>query len=299
MIDVDSGGGDRLALAVLTQYRMATTEQMHRLIAPDVRMEQTRRRLAKLRDEGLIDRITLPRSGRLRVWFPTSYGVQVASEWPELRGRRPSKTVSDPTAARLRMGHALTVTETALVFVDEARRRGELCRPLDWIPEVYHSLGSGEAVIPDALLYYRRGRDGEDGPLLRAFVEVDRATMGPERLAAKITNYHRLHNYVPTTPGQRRPAFGQEPAREAWRRYYPIFPRLLFVLDGTGPAGVTTRIRALHAATEDPALTLFLRTVPVLASALADLRTHGPSQPVWHPVREPHRTVVWHWSPDD
>ena len=94
MIDVDASGGDR-ALGVLTQYRMATTEQMHRVIAPGVRIEQTRRRLAKLRDEGLIDRITLPRAGRLRVWFPTSYGVQIASEWPELRGRRLPKMVSE------------------------------------------------------------------------------------------------------------------------------------------------------------------------------------------------------------
>ncbi|MDQ0602287.1 hypothetical protein QF037_006632 [Streptomyces canus] len=30
MTDVDAGGGDRLALAVLVQYRMATAEQMHR-----------------------------------------------------------------------------------------------------------------------------------------------------------------------------------------------------------------------------------------------------------------------------
>ncbi|MFF2938053.1 hypothetical protein [Streptomyces mirabilis] len=34
MIGVDVGSGDRLALGVLTQYRMATTEQMHRVIAP-------------------------------------------------------------------------------------------------------------------------------------------------------------------------------------------------------------------------------------------------------------------------
>ncbi|MFF4254982.1 replication-relaxation family protein [Streptomyces sp. NPDC001663] len=295
MTDVDTGSGDRLALAVLTQYRMATTEQMHRVIAPGVRREQTRRRLAKLRDEGLIDRITLPRAGRLRVWFPTAYGVQIASEWPELRGRRPPKTVSDPTAARLRIGHTLTVTETALVFLDEARRRGDLCRPLDWIPEVYHSLGSGEAVIPDALLYYVRG--GKNGPLLRAFVEVDRATMGPERLASKITTYARLHKHVPTSPGQRRPAFGQEPAREAWRRHYPIFPRLLFVLDGTGPAGVANRIDSLYATARDPSLAPFLRTVPVLAAALADLRTHGPSQRVWHRVQDPNHTVAWSWSP--
>ncbi|MGW6925620.1 replication-relaxation family protein [Streptomyces sp. NPDC054950] len=56
--DVDAGGGDRLA--VLVQYRMATTEQMHLITAPRVRVEQTRRRLAKLRAEGLVDRITLP-----------------------------------------------------------------------------------------------------------------------------------------------------------------------------------------------------------------------------------------------
>ncbi|MFI1488030.1 replication-relaxation family protein [Streptomyces sp. NPDC020747] len=43
---------------------MATTEQMHRVIAPSVRIEQTRRRLARLRVEGLVDRITLPQAGR-------------------------------------------------------------------------------------------------------------------------------------------------------------------------------------------------------------------------------------------
>ncbi|MDH6216621.1 replication-relaxation family protein [Streptomyces pseudovenezuelae] len=295
MTDVDVGSRDRLALAVLVQYRMATTEQMQRVIAPEVRSEQTRRRLAKLREEGLIDRITLPRAGRLRVWFPTPYGVQVACEWPELRGRRPPRTVSDPTAARLRVGHTLTVTETALIFLEHARRRGELCRPLDWIPEVYHSIGGGEAVIPDALMYYRRGCEGGDGPMLRAFVEVDRATMGPERLAAKLTSYARLHSYIPASPGQRRPRIGQMPVQEQWRQRYPLFPRVLFVLDGTGPAGVITRIRALHAAVDNPALALFLQTVPVMAAALADLRTEGPSEPVWHPVQNPDPAVAWSW----
>jgi hypothetical protein len=49
--------------------------QMHRVIAPSVRIEQTRRRLARLRSEGLVDRITLPQAGRTRAWFPTPYGV--------------------------------------------------------------------------------------------------------------------------------------------------------------------------------------------------------------------------------
>ncbi|WP_371129959.1 replication-relaxation family protein [Streptomyces sp. 2231.1] len=88
----DIGVRNRLALAVLVQYRMATTEQMHLIVSPKVRIEQTRRRLLKLRTEGLVERITLPQAGRLQVWYPTAYGVQVASGWPELRGRRPPRT---------------------------------------------------------------------------------------------------------------------------------------------------------------------------------------------------------------
>jgi hypothetical protein len=292
MIGVDAGRGDRTALAVLTQYRMATTEQMHRVIAPSVRIEQTRRRLARLRAEGLVDRITLPQAGRLRVWFPTPYGVQLASEWPEMRGNRPSRTVSDPTAVRLKAGHTLTVTETALAFLEDARRHDDLCKPLDWIPEVHHPIGSGEAVIPDALLYYERGpADGDRGPMLRAFVEVDRATMGPERLAAKLPAYERLYRYVPTLPG-RRPNL-QEPALEEWRRRYPLFPRILFVLDGTGPAGVENRIRALRAGAGQLTPSRFLHDVPVLAAPLADLLHHGPSAPVWRPVHDPDQRVRW------
>ncbi|MET7899055.1 replication-relaxation family protein [Streptomyces mirabilis] len=292
MIGVDAGSGDRLALAVLTQYRMATTEQMHRVIAPSVRIEQTRRRLARLRAEGLVDRITLPQAGRTRVWFPTAYGVRLASEWPEIRGHRPSRTGSDPTAVRLKSGHTLTVTGTALAFLEDARRRGELCRPLDWIPEVHHPIGSGEAVIPDALMYYRRGpADGDNGAMLRAFVEVDRATMGPERLAAKLTAYERLYRYVPVMPG-RRPTL-QEPVLEEWRRRYPLFPRVLFVLDGTGPAGVDNRISALRAGAGLLAPSRFPYDVPVLAAPLADLLHHGPSAPIWRPVHDPDQRVPW------
>ncbi|WP_051845260.1 replication-relaxation family protein [Streptomyces sp. NRRL S-813] len=202
--------------------------------------------------------------------------------------------VSDRTTVRLRVGHALTVTETGLAFLQDARRRGELCRPLDWIPEVYHAVGGGEAVIPDALLYYRSGREGGEGAMLRAFVEVDRATMGPERLAAKLNSYARLHHHVPAAaPGRRQRQAFQEPAQEEWRRNYPLFPRLLFVLDSTGPAGIATRIRALRAAAEDLALTGFIRDVPVLAAPLVDLLQGGPAEPVWHPVRDHGSTVSW------
>ncbi|MFG2948327.1 replication-relaxation family protein [Streptomyces adustus] len=296
MMNVDVGGGDRLALAVLVQYRMATAEQMHQIVSPGVRLEQTRRRLVKLRGEGLVERITLPQAGRTRVWFPTGYGVQVAAEWPEFRGRRTPRNVSDPTAVRLRAGHGLTVTETGLAFLKDARRRDDVCRPLDWIPEVHHALGGGEAVVADALLFYRRTRNegaaGEAGAMLRAFVEVDRATMGPERLAAKVGAYARLHRYTPVPAARRRTA-GVEVVQEEWRRRYPLFPRVLFVLDATGPAGIDHRITALHAAAQDTAVLGFLREVPVLVAPLADVLQGGPSAPVWRPIQTPDQQVPW------
>ncbi|MGW2826492.1 replication-relaxation family protein [Streptomyces sp. NPDC001443] len=296
MTNVDAGGADRLALAVLVQYRMATTGQMHQILSPEVRLEQTRRRLVKLRSEGLVDRITLPQAGRTRVWFPTGYGVQVAADWPEFRGRRAPKTASDPTAVRLRAGHGLTVTETGLAFLKDARRRDDVCQPLDWIPEVHHALGGGEAVVPDALLFYRRTRngvdEGESGAMLRAFVEVDRATMGPERLAAKIGAYARLHRYAPVPAARRRTA-SLEPVQEEWRRRYPLFPRLLFVLDATGPAGIDHRITALHAATHDTAVHGFLREVPVLVAPLVDVLQGGPSALVWRPIQTPNQQLPW------
>ncbi|MFD8396761.1 replication-relaxation family protein [Streptomyces sp. NPDC059680] len=194
--------------------------------------------------------------------------------------------MSDPTAVRLWVGHTLTVTETALAFLEDAPRHGALCRPLDRLPEVHHPIGSGEAAIPDALLYYRLGPVGDDsGSMLRAFVEVDRATMGPERLAAKLPSYQHFHCYVPTPPG-RRPTI-QEPALEEWRRHYPLFPRLLFVLDGTGLAGVETRGSSLRATAAQLTTSHFLNDVTVLAASLANLLQHGPSAPMWRPVRDP------------
>ncbi len=127
---------------------MATTEQMHLTLSPDVRIEQTRRRLVKLHGEGLIDRVAVPQAERTRVWYATRYGAQVASEWPELRGRRPPRGAHDRTAVRLGVGHGLTVTETALAFLQDARRRGDLYRPLDWIPEVHHPSAAARPSSP-------------------------------------------------------------------------------------------------------------------------------------------------------
>ncbi|GHF21001.1 hypothetical protein GCM10014715_89080 [Streptomyces spiralis] len=76
----------------------------------------------------------------------------------------------------------------------------------------------------------------------------------------------------------------------------PALPPAAVRLGGTGPAGITTRIRALGAAATEPTLTSFMRDVPVLAAPLVDLLRGGPAEPVWHPVQDPGSTVSWFQS---
>ncbi|GGQ36015.1 hypothetical protein GCM10010266_69170 [Streptomyces griseomycini] len=245
---------------------------------------------------------------------PTQHGAQIASEWPELRGRRPPRSAGDRTAVRLEVGHGLTVTGTALAFLQDARRRSDVCRPLDWIPKFTTPSGAAKPSSPDALLHYRRhhadrtdganrmngtddgngdGNDVRGGVMLRAFIEVDRATMGPERLATKLSSYARLRSYTPAPVARQRQQPFPEPIQESRRRRYPLFPRLLFILDGTGPTGVEVRIHALRAAARDVAPAGFLRDVPVLTAPMTDLLRHGPTAPVWRPIQEPDHRTGW------
>ncbi|MGW4027071.1 hypothetical protein [Streptomyces sp. NPDC005009] len=78
---------------------------------------------------------------------------------------------------------------------------------------------------------------------------------------------------------------------ESWRRRYPLFPRLLFILTGTGPTGIDNPIDALHAARQLPPT--FLRDVPILTTPMTDLLQHGPAEPVWYPVTRPDHQVSW------
>ncbi|MER6442093.1 hypothetical protein ABT275_38040 [Streptomyces sp. NPDC001185] len=71
--------------------------------------------------------------------------------------------------------------------------------------------------------------------------------MGPERLAAKNPRLRPPPHPHPIQVGRRR-TIGQEPPPEEWHQRYPVFPRLLFALADTGPAGVDARIAAVQAA---------------------------------------------------
>ncbi|MBK3644545.1 hypothetical protein [Streptomyces sp. MBT33] len=69
--------------------------------------------------------------------------------------------------------------------------------------------------------------------MLLAFGNVDRATTAPKRLAAKLTAYARLHDYVPTPVSRPQPQVTGPPPEESRRRRNARFPRLRFAPDGT------------------------------------------------------------------
>nr|WP_255345045.1 replication-relaxation family protein [Streptomyces avermitilis] len=225
------------------------------------------------------------------MWFPTAYGVQLVSEWPEMRGHRPSRTVSDPTAVRLKAGHTLTVAETALAFLEDARRHGDLFRPLDWIPEVHHPIGSGEAVIPDALLYYRRGPQAATTG--RCCGRSWKSTGPPWAPNASPPSCPRTSASTATCPRSRAPA--DPPGADAGG-----VAAALSALPARPVRPGRHRTRRCREPDQRPALgsrllmpSGFLHDVPVLVAPLADLLQHGPSAPVWRPVHDPDQRVHW------
>ncbi|MFF7987111.1 replication-relaxation family protein [Streptomyces sp. NPDC007901] len=269
-------------LAVLGQHRMATTHQLHELLRPGAARQTVSAPLNKLRGDGLVDYTVLPASNRSRAWYLTSEGARLIRDFPALRGR-PAYPISSATAASLKTPHTLTVLRAHLAFVTDARRRGDEHGHLDWTPEISHPLSDGERIITDAVMHYTL-IEGDERTKLRAFVEVDRATMGSERLASKLIEYARLWSYEPQPVGRPR---SRQPAAPGpvWLRWYPVFPRVLFVLTGSSQYVLGNRISDLQAmVAEHPLVGTLSRRVPMGAAVLEDLEDRGPTGDVWVPL---------------
>ncbi|WP_455357104.1 replication-relaxation family protein [Streptomyces sp. SYSU K217416] len=269
-------------LAVLGQHRMATTGQLHDLLRPDARRQTVSAPLNKLRRDGLVDYAVLPQSNRSRAWYLTGEGARLVRDFPALRGR-PPYPITSATAASLKTPHTLTVVRTHLAFVTDARRRGDEHGHLDWTPEISHPLSDGEKIITDAVMHYTL--IGEDQRAkLRAFVEVDRATMGSERLASKLIEYARLWSYEPQPVGRQRSRQSAVPGA-VWLRWYPVFPRVLFVLTGASRYVLDNRISDLQAmVAQHPLVGTLARQVPLGAAVLEDLERQGPTGNLWVPL---------------
>lgn len=285
------------AVALLAQHRLATTAQLHQMLAPHAARQAVSEVLTRLRRDQLVSYTVLPRSSRVRAWFLTPRGARTCAGWPELRGR-PVHAPTTPAEASLRAAHTLTVLRAHLAFLADARRREDEYGPLDWTPEIAHRLPdtSGEdKLIADAVLHYTAAATATTRRLqYRAFVEVDRATMSSERLARKLISYARFHDYTPTAPGRRSGTVADQAAMLAWQRFYPRFPRVLFILTGTSDPTLRRRIDDLRAmVTAHPLVTRLAGQVRLGAAVLQDLEQHGPSAPVWTPLTLPIEPRPW------
>ncbi|MGX1915311.1 replication-relaxation family protein [Streptomyces phaeochromogenes] len=268
-------------LTALALHRMATTDQLRQLLRPDGSRQLLSRVLNKLRTTGFVDLTPLPdwHRSRTHAWYLTPDGVRLTRDLPVLRGR-PPYPITSRTAASLKTPHTLTVVRAHLPFAADARRLGHEHGPWDWTPEVSHSIGEGERLVADAVMHYTVV-DGEHRRKLRAFVEVDRTTMSSERLAVKLIDYSRLSQYEVQPVGRRRPAS----TGPAWLKWYPVFPRLLFVLTGASRSRLGDRIRDLQAmVAQHPLVAALAREVQLGAAVLEDIEQHGPSGSVWVPL---------------
>ncbi|MFJ5779297.1 replication-relaxation family protein [Streptomyces sp. NPDC093094] len=268
-------------LAALGQHRIATTGQLRRMLRPTGSRQLLSRVLNHLRAGGYTDFTVLHEANRTRTnaWYLTEAGARVIRGLP-LLGGRPPYPVTSATAASLKTPHTLAVVRAHLTFAEDARRHGHEHGPWDWTPEVSHTIGDGQRLVADALMYYT-ATSPEQRRKLRAFIEVDRTTMSSERLAAKLIEYARLFHYEPQAPGRRR----QPSAGPSWLRWYPAFPRVLFILTGAARTRLQDRIGDLQAMTARHLLVADLaREVRLGAAILEDLEQHGPGQPVWTPL---------------
>lgn len=285
------------ALALLAQHRLIANPQMHQLLWPTHNRRATSEVLTGLREDRLASYTVLPRANGARAWFLTSRGARVVAGWPELRGRAVLPPIG-ATEASLRAAHTLTVLRAHLAFLADARKRGDEYGPLDWMPEVSHRLpdtGGEDKLIADAVMYYTATATANSRRLqYRAFIEVDRATMSSERLSRKLITYARFHDYTPQQPAGRRGTVADQGAMLAWQRFYPRFPRLLFVLTGTGEDGLRLRINDLRAMVAGhPLVAQMAGQVKLAAAVLEDLEQRGPSAEVWTPLAGPPDPRSW------
>ncbi|MFB8026865.1 MULTISPECIES: replication-relaxation family protein [unclassified Streptomyces] len=280
-------------MALLAQHRVISTPQLNSMVSPQSDRRSMSVVLSGLTADKLVSFAVLPRSWKTRLWFLTPRGAQVATLWPELRGR----SVVPPgnaTEANLRAPHTLAGIRAHMTFLEEARSRGDEYGALDWVPEIAHRLpdtGGEDRLIADAVMHYTASSPRR--LQFRSFVEIDRATMSSERLASKLISYARFHDYTPQPVG-RRGVVGDQAAMLAWQRFYPRFPRILFILTGASARTLQQRTEDLRAmATEHPLVATLAAKVPLGAAVLEDLEEHGPSAPVWTPLSGPDERRSW------
>jgi hypothetical protein len=266
----------------LAVHRALSTEQIRVMHLPAAGPRRCRTVLSRIAAAGLIDHVRTAGGSPQRLWFATEAGAGAVLDVGALR-RAPRVFTAAEVVGPLQ-AHTFAVNEAAISFMVAARERGDDFGPLGWRNEVSHPLvrpaRRGRSVIADALLTYLRTAAGKVFVEHR-FLELDRATLAVDGLAAELARYADLF----------RAADGA--GEPLWRSYYPAFPSVTCVLAGAGrEVLVRRRDTALALLRAEPQLT---RTpeVEIRVCLLEDLLARGPFSPIFRALRDPRRTVDW------
>lgn len=270
----------------LVAHRVLSTPQVHAIHSRGAELRWAQKLLGRLRAAGLAGYVSSAR-GRRRLWFATEHGARLARETGAVEGESP--TGAEHAAGPL-ADHTLAVNEAAICFLAAAAERGDDFGPLAWRHEVFHPISRGRgrrrrSLVADAAFTYLRDV-GEGIAIEQRFLEVDRATLSVDRLAAELARYAEMF--------RAKEAKATEPL---WRGSYPVFPKVHCVLTGA-PRRALSRRRSTACVllASDPLLS---RTPEVAISIclLEDLRHEGPYAPVFRDVRDPGRLVDWLGNP--
>jgi hypothetical protein len=269
-------------VASVAQHRVLSTPQIRTIHFGDRGLRWVQMVLARLADAGLLDFVpSLGAAGSpRRLWFATERGARVALEAGALEAM-PRLFEAEAAAGPLQ-AHTLAVNDAAICFTVAARERGDDFGPLAWRHEVPLRLGRGRratTLFADAVLAYLRLTES-DVIVEQRFLELDRATLSVDRLAAELGRYGRFLR-----------AEGEHGER-LWEAQYPSFPPVLCVLAGASrPALQRRRGTAVAILQSDPE---FANTDLSIRLCLAeDLAKRGPFAPIFTDAREPEEPVDW------
>lgn len=255
-------------LESLYQHRLLSSQQIHQMHTPDASTRWSRELLTGLRRLGLVAFVRAA-TGSGSVYFLTRLGAEAVELLPTLSRR---KLVDPAHAAGPLRAHTLAVNEVGIAFMVAARERGDEFGPLAWQHEIAHPIGGrrGQALIADALLTYLSF--GAEGQLIFRYrlLELDRATLPTDALAAKLARYARLYRY--SSPGR------QEPA---WKERYPVFPGVICVLAGKPDRRLDRRAQAVLALCREDADLAKNPSVEISICLLSELSARGPFCAIW------------------
>ena len=276
-------------LTSIYQHRLLSTSQIRAMHLPGHSQRWNERVLAKLTRRGLVVFVR-PGRGGPRLYFLTLAGVQAVETIPtRVETRR--KLITPEQAAGPLWRHTLAVNEVGIAFMRAAREHHDDFGPFAWRHEIAHHAPNpgkarGELLISDALLTYLA--HGPDGQLTFHYrlLELDRASVPTDTLAAKLARYADLYRHAPTNRGL-------PSGKPAWQARYPIFPDIICVLAGQPRTALLRRAQTILALCNADRQLKRTPEVRISLALLEDLQTHGPFAPVWRRPENPAQTLDW------